>query len=615
MQKFYPPFACLLIFIAFALVFSSPLLAATANIYLDKLSGVAPLQVSLTCTVASSNNAVPQRFVIDYGDGESETAESDQLSYVFTHTYGPGLFKPFCTVYMTAGLIKISDPATLIVAKWRFKTGGDVDSSPAIGSDAIYVGSDDKNFYAIDPDTGEELWHYQTLDAISASPAIGPDGTIYIGSQDNHLYAFRSNGSLKWSLDIGDSIFSSPAIDTDGTLYLGASDNKLYSITPSGAIRWFFTTDGPIVSSPSIGSDGLEDILYFGSTDKHVYAIAADNGRLKWSFPTNAAVYGSPAIASDGRIYIGECETGSAFDYHFKFYCLNIDGTKQWDYDTGAGVYGSAAIGSDNNVYFGSWDGTFFSISLDGAYRWSVNAYRSFNSSPAVGDNGLVYVGCKNDVFYSLLDPKVADQLDKEDKKKTKNFSFTTGDSIGLSSPAIGSDGTIYFGSRDGYVYAINPGELAPDNSPWPMFRKNTGHVGRAEGIVLPDVISTDPAKNSVDVEPAVSQISIKFSPTMTVPSDIDVDSFSVKINGGSNDALIGYAVLDWDHDNLIATFFINKETPLVYGTTYSASIGYTDSSGTSKTYAWDFTTITEPEIDPNPSPSPSFCFIGTITR
>lgn len=593
--------------------FSTVALAATANIYLDKQSGIAPLQVSITCT-AYSTDATPLRFVIDYGDGQTETVETSQYSHIFIHTYDPGLFKPYFTAYMTAGTNKVSDPATLVVAKWKFKTGGEVDSSPAVGTDAIYIGSDDKNFYAINPETGEALWHYQTMGAISASPAIGPNGTIYIGSQDNHLYAFRPNSSLKWSLDIGDAIFSSPAIGADGTIYLGASDGNLYSITPSGAIRWSYATGGPIVSSPSIGFDGLEDIIYFGSTDKHVYAVAADNGTLKWRFKTNAAVYGSPAISADGRIYVGECETGHANEYNFKFFCLNIDGTKQWDYDTGSGVYGSPAIGPDNNVYFGTWDGTFFSLSLAGAYKWSVNTYRSFNSSPAIGDNGLVYVGCKNSTFYGLINPSEYDQFDKQGKRNAKNFNFVTGNDIGLSSPAIGSNGTLYFGSRDHYVYAINPGNLAPAESAWPMFRKNASHEGRAEGIVIPDVISSSPALNADDVEPTISKISITFSPDITEPSDIDIDSFSVKTNTGSTE-LVGYAVLDWDHDNLIATFFINKDTPLVYETQYRASIGYTNTEGESKTYSWTFTVIAEPEIDPNPSPSPSFCFIDTARR
>jgi hypothetical protein len=47
------------------------------------------------------------------------------------------------------------------------------------------------------------------------------------------------------------------------------------------------------------------------------------------------------------------------------------------------------------------------------------------------------------------------------------------------SFPAIGEDGTIYVGSYDGYLYAINSSSLGPANSPWPMFHHDVKHTGR----------------------------------------------------------------------------------------------------------------------------------------
>ena len=64
-------------------------------------------------------------------------------------------------------------------------------SSPVIGSDGtIYVGSDDHNLYAINPD-GSKKWNFKTRFEVSSSPAIGSDGTIYVGSEDNYLYAIE----------------------------------------------------------------------------------------------------------------------------------------------------------------------------------------------------------------------------------------------------------------------------------------------------------------------------------------------------------------------------------------------------------------------------------------
>src|SRR5439155_2771420 len=65
-------------------------------------------------------------------------------------------------------------------------------------------------------------------------------------------------------------------------------------------------------------------------------------------------------------------------------------------------------------------------------------------SSPAVGADQTIYFGSGNGELYALT-PAGA-----------KKWSFQTGAEI-QSSPAIGGDGTIYFGSGDGKLYALNP--------------------------------------------------------------------------------------------------------------------------------------------------------------
>ena len=47
------------------------------------------------------------------------------------------------------------------------------------------------------------------------------------------------------------------------------------------------------------------------------------------------------------------------------------------------------------------------------------------------------------------------------------------------SSPAIGSDGTVYVGSKDHKLYAIKPDSKGLAKSLWPMRGQNAGHTGR----------------------------------------------------------------------------------------------------------------------------------------
>ncbi len=165
----------------------------------------------------------------------------------------------------------------------------------------IYVGSIDKNIYAVNPN-GTLKWFYTTEDWITdSSPAIGPDGTIYIGSQDKNLYALNPNGTLKWRFTTGDEIYSSPTIGTDGTIYIGSLDNNIYALNQDGTLKWRFTTGDSVFSSPVICSEGT---IYVGSNDNHLYAITPD-GTLKWRFGTRGGIYSSPAIGRDGTIYFG----------------------------------------------------------------------------------------------------------------------------------------------------------------------------------------------------------------------------------------------------------------------------------------------------------------------
>ena len=59
-----------------------------------------------------------------------------------------------------------------------------------------------------------------------------------------------------------------------------------------------------------------------------------------------------------------------------------------------------------------------------------------------------------------------------------KLWEFETGGDV-YSSPAIGSNGTVYVGSYDNKLYAIKTESLGLAKSPWPMRGQNARHTGR----------------------------------------------------------------------------------------------------------------------------------------
>ena len=100
-----------------------------------------------------------------------------------------------------------------------------------------------------------------------------------------------------------------------------------------------------------------------------------------------------------------------------------------------------------------------------GDLKWKFQAGGGVFSSPAIGADGTVYFGSQDSSLYGLT------------QGGELKWSYKTGNGIG-SSPAIGADGTVYIGSRDHNLYALSPeGELEwkyemPSGSPALLHRR-----------------------------------------------------------------------------------------------------------------------------------------------
>ena len=99
---------------------------------------------------------------------------------------------------------------------------------------------------------------------------------------------------------------------------------------------------------------------------------------------------------------------------------------------------------------------------------WEFETGGGVPSSPAIGSDGTVYVGSRDNKLYAI-----------NPKSGVKLWEFEMGNYV-LSSPAIGSDGTVYVGSVDKKLYAIKTESKGLAKSPWPMRGQNTQHTGRA---------------------------------------------------------------------------------------------------------------------------------------
>jgi len=224
--------------------------------------------------------------------------------------------------------------------------------------------------------------------------------------------------------------------DTPWPKYQGNSQNtgqSPYNGPQTNNLLWTYPTGTINYASPVIGEDGT---IYIGSYGTNtLYAINPD-GTLKWSYITGGKIYHSAAIATDGTIYFGS--------YDSKFYALNPDGTLKWTYTVGSGITASPTIGADGTIYIGSMDKNLYAINPDGTLKWTYTIGGTIKSSATVAADGSIYLVGKSN-FYALTHDGAL--------KWTYTYSGTSEG----SSPSIGSDGTIYFGTYNRGLFALTP--------------------------------------------------------------------------------------------------------------------------------------------------------------
>jgi outer membrane protein assembly factor BamB len=138
----------------------------------------------------------------------------------------------------------------------------------------------------------------------------------------------------------------------------------------------------------------------------------------------------------------------------------------------------SPALDVNNHIYMGARDNDTWAVDLAGnvLWRFSIPLDGDVMSSPVVDpDTGRIYTGCGcvgGGYVYAL-----------EPNAPTPKWQFKVGDSLHGSSPAIGSDGTIYVTSGPGRLHALTPGN-AQATRKWPSVKigKQTKYGGPSIG-------------------------------------------------------------------------------------------------------------------------------------
>jgi len=280
--------------------------------------------------------------------------------------------------------------------KWRFKTHGELFSTPAISDNMLFIGSYDQNMYAISLE-GKEIWRFQTGGKISSSPFVYGN-LVLIGSNDGYLYAVdKETGEEVWKFKTGNWIASSPIVWNE-KIYIGSYDCNMYCLNLGGEELWRFRMGAEMWGmheSPTV----YDDILYFASMDGYLYALDADTGKEIWKAMTgkygnaiqpfvnekfvlqpsrdeilfaftrdgkelwrfNLGNLPSPPVVYKDTIFIGN-ESGT-------LRALTLEGKEKWRFQTGGKIFGTVVIWKDM-IYLPSYDCHLYCLNMEGEELW-----------------------------------------------------------------------------------------------------------------------------------------------------------------------------------------------------------------------------------------------------
>jgi outer membrane protein assembly factor BamB/predicted phosphodiesterase len=287
---------------------------------------------------------------------------------------------------------------------WRFASDANIISTAAVAGDKVIVGNQNGVVACFSLKDGKQQWSFTTGGSIFSTPAVAKENVIF-GSGDVWIYCINiKTGKLVWKKGTAAAVLGSPLINGD-TVFIGGSDHSYLALNVNnGQTIWKYTgLDGPVVSTPLL-CDGK---LIFGAWDRHLYAVSSSHGELMWKWNNGSAIRNySPAscipVASDGVVYIMAPDRFvSAIDA--------ATGQTLWRSKDG-GVRESIGMSADGKwVYGKSMQDTIVGYAASREQQkasWKMHVGFGYEHVPSmlIEKEGLLFFGTKSGVVY-CIDP------------------------------------------------------------------------------------------------------------------------------------------------------------------------------------------------------------------
>ena len=279
--------------------------------------------------------------------------------------------------------------------------------------------------------------------AVALNPANGTAAELLDAAGNIRLD--NNNQPRRWEIDghannLGVQFFSRPLLrDNDGQLelILPTHNLKLLVVDPNTARADTMATQS--VAAPIVADVAEDDSFYFVPFETGgLVALNKQTLLEAWRFNTSGGVWSAPVVV-DGVVYFATID-------HFVYALNAADGTPVWPQPVNTGgLIGGSPLVADGFVYVGNTLDRFFKINAASGQVVSQIRLRNWVWSQPVLANGVLYVADLSGFVYALNPENLAIIWETQVSPR------------GIRPSPLVTENYIIVASRDGKVHWLEP--------------------------------------------------------------------------------------------------------------------------------------------------------------
>jgi len=178
-----------------------------------------------------------------------------------------------------------ASPSNDVEPSWTFKGDAGFVSSPVFYDYTVFVGSFDRNLYAIKVGQSEPMWKFAGGNWFWAAPVLN-EGISYAGCLDGKVYALDAEtGDELWEFDTKSRVVASPVLE-DNLLVVPCDSGEVYILRTDIVADERLASDPISIGAPVRGSIcAQEGTAYVRAENDWLYAVDIKEGNISWEFP------------------------------------------------------------------------------------------------------------------------------------------------------------------------------------------------------------------------------------------------------------------------------------------------------------------------------------------